>query len=217
VSRLDDIFPVLQRRTIGRLNRNIDPVRRELWHAFQRGGLSEEEFVSSLDRLEVATPVLGAHPGFAVAALSGEHDMSSTGPKCVLIVDDDETIRALIGEVLKLGGYRVEMAEGGLQALAKMKTIRPDAIVLDLRMPVMDGWAFLDQYRTAPLCGEAPVVVMSASPELQEATSALHDVQGVLAKPFDMYELLDTIEHVLQSPSEQASSVVFSASQSEFE
>jgi hypothetical protein len=58
VSRLDDIFPVLQRRTIGRLNRNIDPVRRELWRAFQRGGLSEEEFVSTLDRLEFAAPVL---------------------------------------------------------------------------------------------------------------------------------------------------------------
>ena len=58
MSQFDDIFPVLQRRTLGRLNRNIDPVRRELWHAFQRGGLSEEEFVSALDRLEFATPVL---------------------------------------------------------------------------------------------------------------------------------------------------------------
>jgi two-component system chemotaxis response regulator CheY len=125
--------------------------------------------------------------------------MSSTGPKCVLIVDDDDSIRALVGDVLKLGGYRVEMAASGLQALAKVKTTRPDAIVLDLMMPVMDGWAFLKQYRTAPLCGGMPVVVMSASSELHEATSANHDVQGVLAKPFDMYELLDTVERLLQS------------------
>ena len=58
VSQFDDIFPVLQRRTLGRLNRNIDLVRRELWHAFQRGGLSEEEFVSTLDRLEIGTHVM---------------------------------------------------------------------------------------------------------------------------------------------------------------
>jgi hypothetical protein len=58
VSRLDDVFPVLQSRTRGRLNRKIDPVRRELWRAFQRGGLSEEQFVSSLDWLDMGTHVM---------------------------------------------------------------------------------------------------------------------------------------------------------------
>ena len=52
VSRLDDVFPVLQSRTRGRLHRKIDPVRRELWRAFQRGVLSEEEFGSTLNRLD---------------------------------------------------------------------------------------------------------------------------------------------------------------------
>jgi hypothetical protein len=52
VSRLDDVFPVLQSRTRGRLHRKIDPVRRELWRAFQRGVLSEEEFGSTLYRLD---------------------------------------------------------------------------------------------------------------------------------------------------------------------
>jgi hypothetical protein len=52
VSRLDDVFPVLQTRTRGRLHRKIDPVRRELWRAFQRGVLSEEEFGSTLNRLD---------------------------------------------------------------------------------------------------------------------------------------------------------------------
>ena len=51
MSRLDDVFPVLQTRTGGRLNGKIDPIRRELWRAFQGGGLNEEEFVSTLDRL----------------------------------------------------------------------------------------------------------------------------------------------------------------------
>ena len=52
VSQLDDVFPVLQSRTRGRLNRKIDPVRRELWRAFQRGSLSEAEFGSTLYRLD---------------------------------------------------------------------------------------------------------------------------------------------------------------------
>ncbi len=58
MSRLDDVFPVLQSRTRRRFTPQIDSVRRELWRAFQRGGLSEEEFVSTLDRLEFATVVL---------------------------------------------------------------------------------------------------------------------------------------------------------------
>jgi hypothetical protein len=58
VSRLDDVFPVLQGRTRGRFDRNIDQARRELWRAFQRGGLSDEEFVSTLDRLEIGTHVM---------------------------------------------------------------------------------------------------------------------------------------------------------------
>ena len=57
MSQFDEVFPVVQSRTRGRLNRKIDPVRRELWRAFQRGGLSEEEFVSSLDWLDMGTHV----------------------------------------------------------------------------------------------------------------------------------------------------------------
>ena len=52
MSRLDDVFPALQSRTRGRLHRKIDPVRGELWRAFQRGVLSEEEFGSTLTRLD---------------------------------------------------------------------------------------------------------------------------------------------------------------------
>jgi CheY-like chemotaxis protein len=79
--------------------------------------------------------------------------MSSVATKCVLVVDDDYTIRELISDVLQRKGYYVEMADNGQQALAQVRLTQPDAIVLDLMMPVMDGWAFLEQYRTEPAVG----------------------------------------------------------------
>jgi CheY-like chemotaxis protein len=67
---------------------------------------------------------------------------SGTSSKCVLVVEDEEAIRNNICDILEFGGYRVELASSGMQGLAKVSTTHPDAIVLDLMMPVMDGWAF---------------------------------------------------------------------------
>jgi two-component system chemotaxis response regulator CheY len=122
--------------------------------------------------------------------------MSSTCSKCVLVVDDDDAIREMIGEVLQTVGYRVETAANGLQALAKVGTTRPDAILLDLMMPVMDGWTFLQECRANPLCGGRPVAVMSAHRDAQNA-SAL-GVNSILSKPFDVDVLLDTVKRLLQ-------------------
>jgi CheY-like chemotaxis protein len=68
-----------------------------------------------------------------------------------MVVDDDPAIRAVVGEILEAEGYRVEMAKNGQQALVKVGSTRPDAILLDLMMPVMDGWTFLLKLRTDPL------------------------------------------------------------------
>lgn len=127
--------------------------------------------------------------------------MASTGTKCVLVVDDDDSIRSLVSDILKLKGYRVEMAGDGQQALAKMQTALPDAVVLDLRMPVMDGWTFLEQFRSDPRWRGLPVVVMSAYVNMfEDATQALQ-AQAVLAKPFDVHQLVNTVERFLEMPS----------------
>jgi CheY-like chemotaxis protein len=125
--------------------------------------------------------------------------MSITSSKCVLVVDDETSIRETIGDMLKMEGYRVELANDGLQALELMRTSQPDAILLDLSMPNMDGPTFLQQCRANPLCGGRPIAVMSASSKLSEIADALQ-VQGTLAKPFDMDVLLDTVERLLQVP-----------------
>jgi two-component system, chemotaxis family, chemotaxis protein CheY len=78
-------------------------------------------------------------------------------------------------------------------------TTRPDAILLDLMMPVMDGWTFLREFHADPLCGGRPVAVMSAHTNLQKDASALA-VQGILPKPFDLDLLLNTVARLLQRP-----------------
>ncbi|MBV9173586.1 MAG: response regulator, partial [Chloroflexi bacterium] len=64
-------------------------------------------------------------------------------PARVLVVDDEPVIREVVAEALEFEGYAVETATNGAEALAKVRAHAPQAIVLDLMMPVMDGWAFL--------------------------------------------------------------------------
>jgi two-component system chemotaxis response regulator CheY len=125
--------------------------------------------------------------------------VSTTSSKCILVVDDEEAIREVIAETLELEGYRVEKAGDGKQALAVVKARHPDAIVLDLMMPVMDGWTFLKQCRTDELCSCTPVMVMSAYRRLGEATNDL-EVQACLEKPFDLDIFLRAIERLLLTP-----------------
>jgi two-component system, OmpR family, response regulator MprA len=95
----------------------------------------------------------------------------------VLVIDDDPRIRTVLQAVLTDSGYTVRIASNGGAALALLGAWRPDVILLDLQMPIMDGWTF----RRAQLAHEdlaaIPVVVMGAG----------------LAKPFELDELLETV------------------------
>jgi CheY-like chemotaxis protein len=124
--------------------------------------------------------------------------VSNISPKRILVVDDEESIREVICETLELEGYRVEKAADGREALAMVRTTQPDAIVLDLMMPGMDGWTFLKQCRKDELCDGTPVMVMSAYRRLEEITRELH-VQACLEKPFDLDVFLRAIERLLSA------------------
>src|ERR1700745_1411840 len=104
-------------------------------------------------------------------------------PRQVLGVDDAKPIRDLL--VLALGetGYEVVTAEDGAAALERLAVCRPALILLDMRMPVMDGWAFARAYAQRP-GPHAPVIVMSAA---RDAASQAAEIQadGYLAKPFN--------------------------------
>jgi CheY-like chemotaxis protein len=113
-----------------------------------------------------------------------------------MVVDDDPMLREIIGEVLEDAGYVVEAAADGAEALAKVRADRPAAVLLDLMMPVMNGWQFLETCRAESLCPDVPVLVMSAG---HRAAAAEHlGAQGFLAKPFDIERLLAEVARLVE-------------------
>jgi DNA-binding response OmpR family regulator len=113
----------------------------------------------------------------------------------VLVVDDDAEIREIVAMALEDDGYRVDTACDGAEALCKANEHQPDAIILDVMMPVMDGWEFLAKWRTRPFEHRAPVLVMSAVGNRRMALDA--GAQGYLSKPFDLETLEATLATVL--------------------
>jgi CheY-like chemotaxis protein len=119
----------------------------------------------------------------------------------ILVVEDDNDIRGLVSEVLRDDGYDVREATNGCEALNQVRTERPDLIVLDLMMPVMDGWTFVEECRTHTDCRDVPIVVTSASHDLPRTAEKLrsYGVRTCLAKPFDVDGLLALVERYAPS------------------
>jgi CheY-like chemotaxis protein len=111
-----------------------------------------------------------------------------------LVVDDDAEVRATVRDALEFEGYAVLEAADGLLALAVVGGVHPCVILLDMRMPVMDGWAFAAAYRDRP-GPHAPIVTMTAA---RDAASWAREIGAadVLAKPFDLDALYAVVERV---------------------
>ena len=118
-----------------------------------------------------------------------------THVRTLLVVVDEPSMRAFLRLSLEDEGYRVETASDGREALAKVQRHPPDAVLLDLMMPIMDGWGFLAAQRMLSAECRCPVVVMSAVGGSHMARE--HGASGFLAKPFDIDELLATLATVL--------------------
>ena len=120
----------------------------------------------------------------------------------VLVVEDDTAVGQVVADLLADEGYQVRWATDGQAALAVLEGWRPDVIVLDLTMPVMDGRAFrAAQQRLAKEVARVPVVVLSGLRQAH-ATAEELGAAAALTKPFDLDELVTTIERVLeQQPS----------------
>jgi DNA-binding response OmpR family regulator len=106
----------------------------------------------------------------------------------ILVVDDDESIRHIVRLCLTDEGYEVSEAANGEAALRVLTHVSPNLILLDLRMPVMDGWEFARRYRESP-GPHAPIVAFVAALNVQQEVAGLDSV-AVLSKPFDLDELL---------------------------
>jgi CheY-like chemotaxis protein len=107
----------------------------------------------------------------------------------VLVVEDSDDVLETVEDGLRDRGYRVLAAHDGLKALTLLASVPVDAIVLDLNMPIMSGWEFLDARSADPWLAAIPVIVMSAVANAPEASGCAH-----VAKPFVIEQLVTAIE-----------------------
>lgn len=116
--------------------------------------------------------------------------------KTVLVVEDEFGVADLILTALEDEGYRVLKAAHGAQALERLAEERPDLIISDFMMPVMDGPTFAAQLKTMDGLAAVPIIMMSAVPE--SALRAKFDrYDAFLQKPFRIYDLVDAVDRIL--------------------
>jgi CheY-like chemotaxis protein len=119
--------------------------------------------------------------------------------KCILIIDDEEGILGVARASLETPrGWRVLTARSGKEGLGCAGTERPDAILLDMMMPDLDGPATLQQLRANPATRPIPVILLTAKAQFDDRHAfARLDVQGVISKPFDPLRLAVQISMAL--------------------
>jgi CheY-like chemotaxis protein len=126
----------------------------------------------------------------------GESDGDVQRASCILVVDDADDHRAALCSLLEEAGYRVEDASHGRDALDRLLAgLSPDLILLDLFMPVMDGWALWQEIKTHPVLAPIPIVVMSGYGEAVLNSAPVS--AGYLRKPLERSQLLETIASCL--------------------
>ncbi len=119
----------------------------------------------------------------------------------ILLVEDDHALRDTLADVLVEEGFEVACASNGREALDKLgKGLQPDLIVLDLVMPVMDGWAFRDAQRQRPDLAGIPMVVLSASFPADSPRIRALGAEAVLSKPVGMERLLRAVRGLAVEP-----------------
>ena len=114
----------------------------------------------------------------------------------VLIVEDDRNIAELLQLYFEKEGYAVTTAFDGGQGLAKFRAIKPDIVLLDVMMPVMDGWAVCNAIRAE---SQTPIIMLTAKSETSDKVQGLKSgADDYITKPFEMKEVLARVEAVLR-------------------
>ena len=120
------------------------------------------------------------------------------GSRVILVVDDDPDILEALTEILAGEGFEVLAARHGEEALAHFSSGPPDLVLLDLMMPVMDGWEFASRMRKNPDWADVPILVLSADRNVGVKAKEIGAI-GYLPKPFELSALLDLVNHWLNS------------------
>jgi CheY-like chemotaxis protein len=123
------------------------------------------------------------------------------GPKCILIVDDEQDIRTYLSTLLEDQGYETIQAKDGGEAMQKMREASPDLITLDISMPEKSGIRFYREIRMDERWKHIPVIVVTGvSEDMKTFISSRHQVpapEGFVSKPIDQKEILDFVRSLL--------------------
>jgi signal transduction histidine kinase/response regulator of citrate/malate metabolism len=130
-------------------------------------------------------------------------DFNSLKPARILAVDDNEMNCRLVASMFEGSRHQVEFGSDGQQAIAKARAFRPDLILLDIRMPEMDGPEALDEIRKIPGMDLLPVIAVTASSVLESEKALREKFNGYLRKPFTRRELFDEIAQFLPKAEKQ--------------
>lgn len=128
----------------------------------------------------------------AIASIAGSHAADKQPRRrSALVVEDDSDIRELVSDFLTLEGFDVLSVSNGAAALRALEANSPSVILLDMRLPVMDGWEFAREVRARKL--SVPIVVMTAA---QDARKSAEEIGAIsfLEKPFDLADLARLLE-----------------------
>ncbi|HET9196412.1 MAG TPA: response regulator [Vicinamibacterales bacterium] len=120
--------------------------------------------------------------------------------KHILIVEDDHDVAQSVAEVLEASGYGTGIAANGLEALDYLQThTQTDLILLDMMMPVMDGWQFREEQRKLPAFDSIPVVIVTADGNARGKAEAIQ-ADGLVSKPVTIDGLLNEVERICGIP-----------------
>src|SRR5262245_59290959 len=120
--------------------------------------------------------------------------------KLILVVEDDPDLAQVVAEVLESAGYRTAIAGNGSEALDHLRaSTQPDLILLDMMMPVMDGWTFREEQRKLPELASIPVVTVTADGDARGKAASIQ-AAGYVMKPITVDSLLDEVERICGLP-----------------
>src|SRR5439155_12027924 len=115
----------------------------------------------------------------------------------VLVIDDDEGVRLMFSRVLRMEGHRVQVAATAEEALLEVERERPDAILLDLKMPLINGVGFLFRLRQDPANDQIPVAVITGAPAIDDAT--VNDLHALNAQLWHKPLSIENIQQVART------------------
>jgi CheY-like chemotaxis protein len=114
----------------------------------------------------------------------------------ILVVEDEFGIAEVLQSALTDAGHEIMIAINGRQGLERLKEIRPDLVILDFMMPVLDGPGMLREMKNNPEYNDIPAILMSSLPESAVAQEASGMYDGFLRKPFSLRKVLEIIDNI---------------------